>query len=372
MKWNWQQPDWPKFKYDEAALKKLEDQFLYRTGFLTGAIYHLHPNDKNELIVELMSQEALKTSKIEGEYLDRDSLQSSIRRQFHLEATDHRPIPPAEQGIAEMMVDLHRSFDSPLSNSLLFSWHRMLTRGRLDLKDVGRYRTHLAPMQVVSGRIYDPKVHFEAPPSASVQAEMKRFLDWFNETGPSGQCPLSALTRSGIAHLYFVSIHPFEDGNGRMGRAISEKALAECLGQPTLIALAETIERKRKEYYEALGVANKNNVITSWLTWFSKTVLEAEQYTETRILFLIEQTKLFDRVRGLLNPRQEKVLHRMLREGPDGFKGGLSAENYIRMTKTSRATATRDLHDLVEKRALVQQGERKHTRYYLNIALKPL
>lgn len=366
MKWNWQQADWPHFSYDPAKTNASEQRLLLDAGLLFGACKHLGDEDKRQLTVELISNEALKTSEIEGEYLNRDSLQSSIRRQFGL-VTDNRKVSAAEQGIAEVMVDLYQGFAAPLSHNVLFRWHTMLTYSRQDLNDIGRYRTHTDPMQIVSGAIYAPKVHFEAPPSAQMQAEMERFIAWFNDTAPTGGNPLPALLRAGIAHLYFVSIHPFEDGNGRICRAIAEKALAQCLGQPTLIAIAYTIERNKKAYYTALEQANRHNEITPWLSYFADMVLNAQRYTATWIEFLIGKTKLYDRLRGQLNPRQEKALARMFREGPEGFVGGLSAEKYIGITGTPRATATRDLQDLVSKGALLRQGERKHTRYWLNI-----
>ena len=178
------------------------------------------------------------------------------------------------------------------------------------------------------------------------------------------------MTRAGTAHLYFESIHPFEDGNGRIGRAVSEKALAQFLGEPTLIALATVISRNRKAYYGALGEANTKNEITGWLAYFAGTVLEALAYTRTYVEFLIEKAKLFERLRGRMNPRQEKCLLRMFEEGPEGFSGGLSAENYISITKATRPTATRDLSDLVAKGAFTRNGQRKSTRYHLNIDLR--
>lgn len=365
MIWNWQQPDWPNFSYDKSRLDESERQLLLGAGFAFGAFKHLDEEDKRQLTVELISNEALKTSEIEGEYLNRDSLQSSIRRQFGLTG-DNRKIPPAEQGIAEMMVDVYRGFEAPLSHAMLFEWHKMLTNSRRDLIDIDQYRTHSEPMQIVSGAIYAPKVHFEAPPSSQIQPEMERFIDWFNATASNGKTPLPALLRAAIAHLYFVSIHPFEDGNGRIGRAIAEKALAQCLGQPTLIAIAYTIERDKKAYYSALEQANKRNEITAWLIYFADMVINAQSYTATWIDFLIKKTKLYERLRGQINPRQEKALARMFRESPDGFVGGLSAEKYIGITGAPRATATRDLQDLVSKGALVRQGERKHTRYFFS------
>ena len=366
MKWNWQQKDWPEFQYDSSALSKLESRFLRQSGMLQGTLKHIGEDDKLHLTVDLMSTEAINTSEIEGEILNRDSVQSSIRRNFGLD-TDNQRIPPAEQGIAEMMVDLYQTYNEPLSHSKMFTWHKMLTSGRRDLTDIGRYRTHEDAMQVVSGAIHDPKVHFEAPPSKDMQAEMSQFIDWFNGCAPDAENPLPALTRAGIAHLYFVCVHPFEDGNGRIGRAISEMALSQSLGQPTLLALSYTIQRAKKAYYQNLEHNNKDLEISDWLLYFSRTVLDAQGYSQKLIDFLIAKIRLYDRLRGQLNGRQDKALARMFREGLEGFKGGLSAENYISITDTSRATATRDLADLVEKGALVRTGERKHTRYWLNI-----
>lgn len=366
MKWNWQQADWPHFSYDPNRIADSEKRLLLDAGLLFGISRHLGEEDKRQLTIELLSDEALKTSAIEGEYLDRDSLQSSIRRQFGLH-TDNRRVSAAEQGIAEIMVDSYRNFNQPLSHNMLFAWHKMLMNGRRDLNDIGRYRTHADPMQIVSGAIHAPKIHFEAPPSSSVPAEMNGFISWFNNSMPNGNTPLPALQRAGIAHLYFVSIHPFEDGNGRIARAIAEKALAQCLGQPTLIAIANTIAGNKKAYYAALEFSNKHNEISAWLDYFAALVLNAQSYTATWIEFLIRKTRLYDRLRDQLNPRQEKVLDRMFRAGPEGFIGGLSAEKYINITGAARATATRDLQDLTAKGALLRHGERKHTRYLLNL-----
>jgi Fic family protein len=370
MRWNWQQPDWPEFTYDAKALESSERQFLLRSGEFIGAFRHVGPDDCNMLKIELISDEALKTSAIEGEILDRDSVQSSLRQQFGL-GGDNRRVPPAERGIAEMMVDLYRGFAGLLSHETMFNWHRMLMSGHRGIRVIGDYRAHGDPMQIVSGGMHDPKVHFEAPPSSLMKKEMDTFVAWFNKTAPGGKHPLPALTRAGIAHLYFVSIHPFEDGNGRIGRALAGKSLAQNLGQPTLIALAYTIERDRKAYYAALERGNKSNEIADWLTYFAETILEAQRATIKRVDFYIAKAKLYERLRGQLNERQEKVIARMFREGVDGFKGGLSAENYIGIAKTSRATATRDLQDLVAKGALTKLGELRHTRYYLGISEHP-
>lgn len=368
--WNWQQKDWPEFRYDSAKLDALEAEFLRQSGIFIGAIRHVSDDDKQQLCVELISNEALNTSEIEGEILNRDSLQSSIRRNFGL-ATDHRKIPPAEEGIAQMMVELYRQFDTPLSDDLLCHWHEMLMNGRRDVKNIGCYRTDDHAMQVVSGPLHAPKVHFEAPPSKTIPEEMKRFVQWFARTAPAGESPLPILTRTGIAHLYFVCIHPFEDGNGRIGRAIAEKAISEGLGQATLLALSQTINRGRKTYYEMLEGSNRANEITDWLIYFARTVIDAQAQAQNLVDFIIAKSKFYDRLRGQFNERQDKAIARLMREGPDGFKGGLSAEKYISITGTSRATATRDLQDLVEKKALIQTGSLKSTRYHLRIMAQP-
>ena len=217
-----------------------------------------------------------------------------------------------------------------------------------------------------------PKIHFEAPPSVRIPSEMTQFVDWFNGTGQAGAEPLPAITRAGIAHLYFESIHPFEDSNGRIGRAIAEKSLAQSLGQPSLMALAATILARRARYYTALEAANKENEMTDWLAWFAGVTIEAQRRTIALIEFLIDRTKLLDRLAGQLNDRQQKALQRMFKEGPEGFKGGLSAGKYSTITGASPATTTRDLADLTEKGALIREGERKHARYKLSIPLRPV
>jgi Fic family protein len=364
MSWNWEKPDWPNFTYNSTALEPLERQFLLQSGEFIGAFKHIGAQDQDTLRIELISDEAVKTSEIEGEILNRNSVQSSLRHQLGLGA-EKPGIPPAERGIAEMMVDLYRSFADALADKTMFDWHRMLLSGDRSIQVIGGYRTHTDAMQVVSGPIHKPTVHFKAPPSIRVPNEMKHFVAWFNDTAPGGKTPLSPLTRAGIAHLYFVCIHPFEDGNGRIGRALAEKSLAQYLGQPSLIALAYTIERKRTDYYGSLERNNKETEITSWLEYFAHAILEAQSNTIRRVEFYVAKAKFYEKHRGSLNERQEKVIARIFREGIDGFKGGLSAENYISITGTSRATATRDLQDLIEKGALSKTGELRHTRYHL-------
>ena len=368
MLWNWEQPDWPNFTWDRSRFVQAEEQFLRGAGVLIGGAKHLVEDDRNRLIVEGMSGEAVTTSAIEGEILSRASVQSSIQRQLGLTSDQHR-VPAAEQGISELIVDLYRTVPAALTAEMLFGWHGMVMAGRRDVGDVGRYRTSIEPMQVVSGVLYEPKVHFEAPPSQRVPAEMARFIHWFNRTAPYGPEPMPALARAGVAHLYFESIHPFEDGNGRIGRAIAEKALVQSFGETILIALGTAILAHHRRYYDALEAANKRNEVSGWLDWFAGVALEAQRGTIAQVEFLIAKTHLLDRVRGQLNDRQMKAILRMLEEGPEGFKGGLSAGNYSVITGAGPSTTTRDLVDLFEKGALLRSGERRYARYRLNLGL---
>ena len=364
MRWNWQLPDWPQFRFDADCLRAAEEQFLKGSGVVIGSLHHLDAGERDGLTIELISQEVVDSSAIEGEILDRASVQSSLAKHLGF-AADQRRASAAEAGAAELMADVYRNHAAQLDDQALFAWHAMLMNGRRDIADVGRYRTHDDPMQIVSGALHAPRVHFEAPPSQAVPVEMSRFIAWYNASAPSSPNSLPAITRAAIAHLWFESIHPFEDGNGRIGRAIAEKALAQSLASPTLTALAETINRHRKAYYAALQLGSQSNDIDAWLAWFADIVIKAQARTITRIRFLIDKTQMLDRLRGSINERQEKALLRMFREGPDGFEGGLSAGNYRTITDASLATATRDLSDLVAKGALIRMGERRYARYVL-------
>ncbi len=360
MKWNWEQEDWPNFRYDSDELVVLENRFLKEAGMLLGAFKHLEEGERETLMVNLISEEALKTSEIEGEFLNRESLQSSIRKQLGLQSKGPRA-SAAERGVAEMMVHLYRNFGDPLNKKNLLGWHGMLFKGRKDLKEIGCYRKSKDPMQIVSGPIHNPRVHFEAPPATELTREMNQFYKWLE----SSRETIPALTRAGIAHAWFVSIHPFEDGNGRIARAITEKAISDQLGNPTLIALAHTIEANKKAYYDALERINRSNEITAWLLYFANTLLDAQQTSMALVEFSIAKAKFYDRFKHQLNERQAKVISRIFKEGIKGFDGGLSAENYLAITQTSRATATRDLADLVQKSVLSKTGQLKHSRYHL-------
>lgn len=363
MMWNWQLSAWPNWLYLPDALEERERQFLFRAGKLVGMRSHIADGYRDAATVDLLVEEAMKTSLIEGEYLDRSSVQSSLRRAFGLKADSHHG--ESESGVAEMMADGYRTWQERLDAETLHRWHRMVCRGRRDLDSIGDWRRGESPMQVVSGRPGRYRVHFEAPPASRLPDEMKRFFNWYNSTALDGPNPMPALARAGLAHLYFITVHPYEDGNGRIARAICDKALAQSVDQPVLTGLSIQIEKSRNEYYQQLNATNRTLSADGWLEWFSNIILGALDRSRCLLEHSLFKAQLMDRLHGRINDRQTKALLRIYAEGPDGFKGGLSASNYMRITRTTPATARRDLGQLVELGALDRTGERRGTRYWL-------
>ena len=367
IRYNWQQKDWPNFTYSLHAVE--DDLFLFaeKTGHITGVLKALPEDAQMEALIDMMVAEAIKTSEIEGEYLSRKDVMSSIRNNLGLNKTPDQVRDKKAKGIGELMIDVRNTFKEALTKAKLFSWHTMLMSGSADIT-IGSWRSHEEPMQVISGAMGKQQVHYEAPPSKRVPEEMDQFIVWFNETGPGGKNEIKkAPVRSAIAHLYFETIHPFEDGNGRIGRAIAEKALSQGIGRPGLLSLSRTIEANKKAYYDALETAQGSNEITPWINYFVKTTLDAQIDAEEQIEFTLKKTKFFDRFKNQLNDRQVTVVKRMLEEGPKGFQGGMNAGKYVSITKTSKATATRDLQDLLEKGALVVIGAGRSTHYQINV-----
>lgn len=362
MLWNWELPNWPYFSYNFDRIAQKERQFLLGVGSAFAFLKNIGEQEYNQFVVEILSLEGLESSRIEGEILDRESLQSSIKQHFGLNST-YKKETNKESQMAKLLCNIYESFDKPLTHEVLWQWHSQLFNDQSHITDRGKYRTHIEPMQIISRRYGSPKVFFEAPPSEKIPSEMAIFVNWFNGANQSE----SILGRAALAHVYFESIHPFEDGNGRIGRLLIEKVLSQGIGRPTLIAVSRVLEKRRKEYYAALEKCNRTLEIGEWTEFFAEVVLQAQEESITFLYFLIEKSKLLTTLAKQLNPRQEKVLLRIFAEGLNGFKGGLSAENYIAITKTSRATATRDLTDLVQKGALVKTGELRHTRYWLNL-----
>lgn len=255
MKWNWEHKNWPNFRFKKEEITQLEVEFIFNSGLTFGVYKHLDKQSQENLTIELIASEAFKTSEIEGETLNRDSLQSSIKRSFNL-ATDAKKIPAAEKGISDMMIDLYRNFDDKLTHTSLFRWHEMLTNGRKDLK--------------------------------IVKKQMSEFIAWFNDS----QKILWPLTRASIAHLYFYSL----SGNRKIARALAIKALSQSFKQPLLTSLSTIIEAGRKEYYKALKDNNQNLEISDWINYFAKTFLESQNHTQKLIEFLLSKTQLYDKL----------------------------------------------------------------------------
>ena len=369
MKYNWQQTDWPEFKYDVSQVQDVLFTFAEKTGHVSGILKSLPDSTQTEAIIDLMVSEAVKTSAIEGEHLNRSDVMSSIRHNLGLSTDTQRVVDQYARGAADLMVDVRKTYREPLSEQKLLEWHKMILSSSRQVT-VGAWREHKEPMQIISGPVGKWKVHFEAPPSEKVPGEMARFINWFNITTPGEKQEIkNPMLRSAIAHLYFESIHPFEDGNGRIGRAISEKALSQGLGRPVLLSLSETIEADRKTYYKTLKTAQRSIEVTAWIVYFSNTVLEAQSRAEEGIDFILKKTKFFDQFKDRLNKRQMKVIRRMLDEGPKGFEGGMSAKKYIAITRTSKATATRDLQYLSEIGVLKQTGGGRSVRYHLSVLI---
>lgn len=367
--YNWEQKDWPGFTY---SLDKLEDElfsFSRKVGRVSGILDSLPESIQLETLVDIMLAEAIKTSEIEGEYPNRKDVLSSIRKNLGLHNSPEHIKDKKAEGLGELLIDVRNSYKEPLTSAKLFAWHRMLLQETKNIR-VGKWRNHPEPMQVISGAIGKEKVHYEAPPSAMVEQEMNRFIDWFNNTAPGGPQEIKiAPVRSAIAHLYFESIHPFEDGNGRIGRAIAEKALSQTIGRPVMLSLSRTIEANKSDYYAALEKAQRSNEISDWIAYFVETALTAQTEAEAQIEFTLKTTRFFDQYKDLLNPRQLMVIRRMLQEGSKGFEGGMNARKYTGITHISKATATRDMQQLLEIGAFIPLGKAggRSTSYQVNL-----
>ena len=240
-----------------------------------------------------MVNEAINTADIEGEFISRMDLVSSIRKNLGYITPAFHINDKRSEGIAKLLVKVREGFESDLTETILFSWHQLLMSGN-NYINAGQYRNHTEPMQVISGAIGKEEVHFEAPPAAQVDAEMQSFFKWFNATTPTDKTPMhNLLIRAAIAHLYYETIHPFEDGNGRMGRVIAEKNLAQGLKRPILMSLSTAIEADKKAYYTALKKAQRTNDVTEWVTYFTAIILKAQQLFYRNNPFYVEENKVF-------------------------------------------------------------------------------
>ncbi|VAW11857.1 Fic domain protein, PA0574 type [hydrothermal vent metagenome] len=363
MRYNWQQKDWPNFQYQTDEIEDNLFDFAQRMGRISGALEGLSETEQTEAMINLMVSEAIKTSEIEGEYLSRNDVMSSIKRNLGIQANLPLTKDKRAEGVAELLLAVRNDFSKPLTTQVLFDWHLMLLKASKGIQ-IGNWRKYDEPMQIVSRAMGREVVYFEAPPSNRVSSEMDEFIKWFNESQNTIKKPI---IRSAIAHLYFESIHPFEDGNGRIGRAIAEKAFSQSIGRPVLFSLSKSIESNKNNYYCALKAAQRSNEITDWINYFVKTVLDAQIDAEQEIEFTLKKTKFFDQHKNELNERQQKVVRRMLEEGHQGFEGGMNARKYVSLTSASKATATRDLQDLAEKGIFKPVGGGRSTRYNINI-----
>jgi Fic family protein len=365
--YNWQQQDWRQFRFNEAEFTGIALEFMALAGEGQGAIQNFSVDTQKESIITLLVKEALKTSAIEGEYLSREDLVSSIQRNLGYSTQSLKSKDKRVEGIATLLVKARENFNDDLTEAQLFEWHKLLMLGNSQI-NVGQYRSNTEPMQVVSGTLGKEVIHFEAPPSAQVRKEMQLFLEWFNTTKYEGKQHIpNLLIRASIAHLYFETIHPFEDGNGRMGRIIAEKALAQGLKRPILMSLSVAIEADKNSYYEALKQAQRTNDLTKWIHYFSGTILKSQQEFIGTINFICKKAVFFDRHQSQLNDAQLKAINRMLEEGENEFVGGMNAKKYQSITHVSKPTATRHLQDLVAKGILVSLGGGRSTNYRVSL-----
>ncbi len=367
LRYNWERKDWPHFKYSLKGIDKLLLEVNSLMARYEGVVKTLPKDMKAETIIDVMVQEAIKTSEIEGEYYSRKDVLSSIKKNMGFQLKAFSVQDKGAEAVSKLMLAVRETYAKPLSKKMLCAWHNTLFENDKNLL-VGKWRTHKEPMQVVSGALGKQKVHFEAPPSERMHEEMRAFVQWFNDTAPNGrQAMVHAPLRSALAHLYFLSIHPFEDGNGRIGRALAEKALSQGNGSPVMMSLSVAIEKKKKDYYAHLQKSQHKNEVTIWVHYFVKTVLEALKLAEQQIEFTLSKARFFEQWEHELNKRQLKVIRRMLDEGMEGFKGGMNAKKYIVISKTSKATATRDLQDLAAKKIFIAEGGGRSTSYQLNL-----
>lgn len=366
MVYNWQYKDWPKLHYDTREADELWQQFNVNVGQSSGLILGLSVADQQKVLLDNLVAEAMKTSAIEGEFFSREDVYSSIKKNLGL-TPDKIVKDQKTKGIAALVVKVHETYATPLSKTILFSWHKLLMQGYSDINK-GKWRTGAEPMQVVSGAIGKEIVHFEAPPSHAVPDEMGWFIDWFNHTVPNKDGAIkNPMVRSAIAHLYFETIHPFEDGNGRIGRAIAEKVLSQGIGSPTMFSISKEIDKDKKGYYAALKQGQRTLDLTDWLSYFIQLIINAQQDALNETLFTLKTSRFFDTYKAQLNKRQQKVIKRMLDAGHDGFEGGMTAKKYMSITKTSKATATRDLQTLWEGNVLLKDGGGRNIHYQLNL-----
>ena len=374
MNWIWQQPDWPDFRYDNRALNDRELEFRLNSERLAGSFDALPMASQEDATINLMLSEAIKTSAIEGEDLDRESVRSSL---LSLITSDMLPDNSDQKaaGAAMLLVDVRKNWQTSLTHDLLGKWQSMaVPEQRYTSILRGAYRNDPSLMQIVSGPYGREKVHYEAPPATQVPDEMARLTDWYNQTSPvSGDQTIPGIARAGIAHLWFEVIHPFDDGNGRVGRAIADHALSQFLGYPTTACLATAIEGDKKTYYLQLEKASRGSLgVNVWLDYFADTIIKAQEIAREEVNFVLAKTRFYQAFGDQLNDRQARMVSRVFAEGRKGFDGGITTKKYESITKCPNRTASRDLSDLVAKGVIIPlPGGGRTTRYELTIIEPP-
>lgn len=362
--YNWQLKDWPNFVYNTDRLQQIAIAFAQEFGVVNGLVISLNDELKQEALLELLIVEALKTSEIEGEYMSREDVLSSIKNNLGLQEFAHlkdKRVP----GISRLLVEANQSIGKPLTVDMICKWHKMLLQHEPKVNS-GKWRSGTEPMEVISGAYGKTIVHYEAPPSEQVPVEMDNFVAWYTSIELPAKDDISnALLKSAIAHLYFESIHPFEDGNGRIGRTLAKFTLSQSLNSPVLLSLSKIIEKDRKLYYDQLKSAQRTLDITNWVNYFARVIVDAQKDAKEVVQFTLKKARFFDQFTAMLNERQLKVINRMFENGSAGFEGGMTAKKYMAITKTSKATATRDLQELHESGIFIQVGAGRGVRYHL-------
>jgi Fic family protein len=378
--WIWQQPDWPQFRWKGSALEPLLEQARAARQELLDRLETLEPPLDLEAISALLGRESLGTAAIEGELLDPGQVRSSIARRLRLPLAEGQPAASAQvEGLLDVLLEATSTLDKPLTLATLNHWHqRLFAAGPDGLRAIriGELRDE-APMQVLSGAIGRERLHFEAPPRDQLERQLEAFLDWV--ASPPAQ--LDGLLRAGLAHLWFLTLHPYEDGNGRLARAITDRLLAQdckAQSQPLLsgraLGISAQILREREGYTTALERCQRGDLdVTSWLSWFLEQ-LTAAAATNGAVIDAVQRKAAFwwsHRHSGF-NSRQQKLLNRLLDAEPEGFTGGMTLRKAISLTKVSRATAWRDLAELVEQQAIEPIGEGRSRAYRIHWPGAPL
>jgi Fic family protein len=364
-----QLPSWPRFSWDRQQLTKLLPVVRFQQGRLLGRMEHLGFPLQQEAELTTLTEDVLKSSEIEGENLNPDTVRSSVARHLGIEAGGLETVDRTVEGVVEMMLDATRRYDAPLTEERLTGWHTSLfPTGPTGLQriTVGRWRDDSSgPMQVVSGPVGRRQVHFEAPPAKRLPNEMHRFFTWYN-----GINEHDWVIKAALAHLWFVTIHPFDDGNGRIARAIADMSLARSENsQQRFYSMSAEIRRQRNSYYRVLEQTQRATMdVTSWMEWFLGCLKNAIEGAQSTLAGVLAKTQLWESIASLeLNERQKLALNRLL----DAFEGKLTSSKWAKLAKCSQDTATRDIHDLVAKRVLQRNEEGGRSTSYSLITPGP-